>query len=46
MQKYNLKYQEMQEEIRFYEERMGEVEDYLDTIDKLEVEIRVMKEVK
>ena len=33
-------------DIRFYEDKMAEVEEYLDTIDKLEVEVRIMKEIK
>ena len=33
----------MLNDIRFYEEKMMEVDEYLQTIDKLEVEVRLMK---
>lgn len=41
-----MKYDEMMQEISFYQEKMGLVDEYEETIEQLEVEIRVMKEIK
>lgn len=41
-----MKYEEMMEDIKFYQEKMGLVDEYEETIEQLEVEIRVMKDIK
>lgn len=41
-----MKYEEMMEDIKFYQEKMGLVDEYEETIEQLEVEIKVMKDIK